>query len=82
MNLPNQIQLFVMPVLQLVFRELPDSAVGAAVRAPGYYPDGREGDVLLVEFNVCGIPSVGLNGGQESACGSCEDRWGGPRLEE
>jgi 2-polyprenyl-6-hydroxyphenyl methylase/3-demethylubiquinone-9 3-methyltransferase len=87
----------------------PDSAVGAIVRAPGDYPDGREGDVLTVEFTVMGIPCVGLNGGpefkhseafsfqvatddqaetdrlwnaiirnggEESACGWCKDKWG------
>ncbi|MES3011059.1 MAG: VOC family protein [Pseudomonadota bacterium] len=87
----------------------PDSAVGATMRAPGDYPDGKEGDVLTVEFTVAGIPCVGLNGGphfkhnesfsfqiatddqaetdrlwnaivsnggQESACGWCKDRWG------
>jgi predicted 3-demethylubiquinone-9 3-methyltransferase (glyoxalase superfamily) len=87
----------------------PGSAVGRTIRAPGDYPDGKEGDVLLVEFTVCGIPCVGLNGGpaftpneafsfqiatddqaetdrlwnaivsnggQESACGWCKDRWG------
>ena len=87
----------------------PDSAVGRTVRAPGDYPDGHEGDVLVVEFTVCGIPFVGLNGGpmftpdeafsiqistedqaetdrlwnaivgnggHESACGWCKDRWG------
>ena len=41
----------------------PDSAVGTTLRAPGDYPDGHEGDVLIVEFTVCGIPCVGLNGG-------------------
>lgn len=87
----------------------PDSTVGNVMRAPGDYPDGHEGDVLTVEFTVCGIPCVGLNGGpmfsqseafsfqiatddqaetdrlwdaivdnggQESACGWCKDRWG------
>ena len=87
----------------------PDSAVGAIHRAPGDYPDDSEGDVLLVEFTVVGIPCVGLNGGphfkhseafsfqiatvdqaetdrlwnavvgnggQESDCGWCKDRWG------
>lgn len=87
----------------------PDSAVGAVMRAPGEYPDGKQGDVLTVEFTVAGIPCVGLNGGpafkqteafsfqiatddqaetdrlwsaivgnggQESACGWCKDRWG------
>ena len=87
----------------------PDSKVGAVHRAPGDYPDGKEGDVLTVEFTVCGIPCIGLNGGpafkhseafsfqiatddqaetdrlwnaivknggQESACGWCKDKWG------
>lgn len=87
----------------------PDSAVTAIRRAPGDYPSGKEGDVLTVEFTVCGIPCMGLNGGpafkhdeafsfqiatddqeetdrywnaimgnggQESACGWCKDKWG------
>jgi 2-polyprenyl-6-hydroxyphenyl methylase/3-demethylubiquinone-9 3-methyltransferase len=87
----------------------PDSAVGAVVRAPGDYPDGKQGDVLVVEFTVAGIPCIGLNGGpaikhneafsfqiatdtqeetdrywnaivgnggQESECGWCKDKWG------
>jgi 2-polyprenyl-6-hydroxyphenyl methylase/3-demethylubiquinone-9 3-methyltransferase len=41
----------------------PDSAVGAIVRAPGDYPAGKQGDVLVVEFTVLGIPCMGLNGG-------------------
>jgi len=44
-------------------RTFPDSAVGAILRAPGDYPDGQQGDVLVVEFTVAGIPCVGLNGG-------------------
>lgn len=87
----------------------PDSKIGAVHRAPGDFPSGTEGDVLTVEFTVCGIPCLGLNGGpaftpdeafsiqvytddqaetdrlwdavvgnggQESACGWCKDRWG------
>ena len=87
----------------------PDSKMGAVHRAPGDYPSGQEGDVLTVEFNVAGIPCVGLNGGpvfthnesfsfqiatddqeetdrlwnaivgnggQESECGWCKDKWG------
>lgn len=41
----------------------PDSAVGAIHRAPGDYPDGQQGDVLVVEFTVLGLPWMGLNGG-------------------
>jgi predicted 3-demethylubiquinone-9 3-methyltransferase (glyoxalase superfamily) len=37
--------------------------VGAIWRAPGDYPSGQEGDVLVVEFTVAGIPCIGLNGG-------------------
>jgi 2-polyprenyl-6-hydroxyphenyl methylase/3-demethylubiquinone-9 3-methyltransferase len=87
----------------------PDSAVTAVFRAPGDYPEGKQGNVLTVEFTVAGIPCLGLNGGpqikhseafsfqiatddqaetdrlwnavvgnggQESACGWCKDRWG------
>ncbi len=90
-------------------RTFPDSAIGPVHHAPGDYPDGRQGDVLLVEFTVAGIPCIGLNGGphfkhseafsfqiatddqaetdrlwdaivgnggQESECGWCKDRWG------
>ena len=41
----------------------PDSAVGAVHRAPGDYPAGKQGDELMVEFTVMGIPCIGLNGG-------------------
>ena len=41
----------------------PDSHVGAVHRAPGDYPDGKQGDPLTVEFTVVGIPCIGLNGG-------------------
>ncbi|OEC94673.1 MULTISPECIES: VOC family protein [unclassified Rhizobium] len=87
----------------------PDSAMGAVIRAPGNYPEGKQGDVLVVEFTVAGVSCVGLNGGpvfkhneafsfqiytedqeetdrywnaivgnggQESECGWCKDKWG------
>lgn len=41
----------------------PDSTVGQVTRAPGDYPSGQEGDVLVVEFTVCGVSCIGLNGG-------------------
>ena len=44
-------------------RTFPDSAVGAVLRAPSDYPSGKAGDVLTVEFTVCGVACVGLNGG-------------------
>jgi predicted 3-demethylubiquinone-9 3-methyltransferase (glyoxalase superfamily) len=40
-----------------------DSAVGDIMYAPGDNPSGKKGDILTVEFTVCGIPCVGLNGG-------------------
>jgi 2-polyprenyl-6-hydroxyphenyl methylase/3-demethylubiquinone-9 3-methyltransferase len=90
-------------------KTFPDSAIGAITRAPGDYPDGKEGDVLVVAFTVFGIACIGLNGGpvfkhseafsfqiatddqeetdrywnaivgnggKESDCGWCKDRWG------
>jgi 2-polyprenyl-6-hydroxyphenyl methylase/3-demethylubiquinone-9 3-methyltransferase len=41
----------------------PDSAVGAVQSAPGDHPNGKQGDVLVVEFTVLGIPCIGINGG-------------------
>ena len=41
----------------------PDSRVDAVHRAPGDYPAGKTGDVLLVEFTLMGRPFTGLNGG-------------------
>lgn len=90
-------------------KTFPDSAVGKIYYAPSNYPDGKEGQVLMVEFTVCGVACVGLNGGdafthseafsflistdsqeetdrywnaivrnggQESHCGWCKDKWG------
>src|SRR6185369_8049911 len=87
----------------------PDSKVTGVHKAPSDFPDGKKGDVLTVEFTVCGIPCVGINGGptfkqseafsfqiatedqeetdrywnaivnnggKESQCGWCKDRWG------
>ncbi|WP_437815274.1 VOC family protein [Sorangium sp. So ce1078] len=44
-------------------RTFPDSAVGAVHRAPSDFPGGKAGRVLTVEFTVCGVPCLGLNGG-------------------
>jgi 2-polyprenyl-6-hydroxyphenyl methylase/3-demethylubiquinone-9 3-methyltransferase len=90
-------------------RTFPDTTVGSVHRAPGDYPSGQEGDALVVEFTVMGIPCFGLNGGpvfkhnesfsfqvatddqeetdrywnaivgnggEESMCGWCKDKWG------
>lgn len=87
----------------------PDSTVGQIHTAPLENPGTQAGDVLMVEFTVCGVPCLGLNGGpafphteafsfqiatdtqeetdrywnaivgnggSESACGWCKDKWG------
>ena len=54
----------------------PDSAVTAVLRSPMDNPGNRAGDVIVVEFTVCGVACMGLNGGRESDCGWCKDRWG------
>ncbi|MDP2882155.1 MAG: VOC family protein [Azonexus sp.] len=48
---------------QFYAETFPDSAVGTILHSPGDYPDGKEGDALVVEFTVMGIPCIGLNGG-------------------
>ncbi len=90
-------------------KTFPDTSVGAVHRARGEFPSGKQGDVLIVEFIVMGIPCIGLNGGpefthneafsfqvatadqaetdrywnaivnnggEESMCGWCKDKWG------
>src|SRR5690349_14621194 len=90
-------------------RTFPDSTVGAVHRAPSEFRGGKAGDVLTVGSTVCGVPCLGLNGGNtfkhseafsfqiatddqaetgrywnaivgnggaESACGWCKDKWG------
>jgi len=41
----------------------PDSKVGAIHRAPSDFPGGKAGQVLTVEFTVCAVACLGLNGG-------------------
>lgn len=48
---------------QFYAKTFPDSSVGAVLKAPSDFPGGKKGDVLTVEFTVCGIPCIGLNGG-------------------
>ena len=87
----------------------PDSSVGAVHLSPADNPGNKAGDVITVDFTVCGIPGMGLNGGPnvkhnwafsfqiatddqdetdrywnaiignggaESQCGWCNDKWG------
>ena len=94
---------------QFYAKTFPNSSVGAVTKAPSDFPGGKEGDDLVVEFTVLGIPCIGLNGGSafkqseafsfqvstkdqaetdrywnaivdnggaESACGWCKDKWG------
>lgn len=48
---------------QFYAKTFPDSAVGKVSRAPSDFPGGKAGAVLTVEFTVCGIPCLGINGG-------------------
>ena len=48
---------------QFYAKTFPDSSVGGVHRAPGDFPSGKQGQVLTVDFTVCGIPCMGLNGG-------------------
>jgi predicted 3-demethylubiquinone-9 3-methyltransferase (glyoxalase superfamily) len=97
------------PAARFYAATFPDSAVTGVYRAPSDFPSGKKGDVLTVEFTVCGVPCIGLNGGtaykhseafsfqiatddqaetdrywnaivgnggQESVCGWCKDKWG------
>ncbi len=42
----------------------PDSQVLAVHPAPGNFPGGQKGQVLTVDFTVCGVRCMGLNGGR------------------
>jgi 2-polyprenyl-6-hydroxyphenyl methylase/3-demethylubiquinone-9 3-methyltransferase len=90
-------------------KTFPNSTVTAVHKAPGDFPDGKQGQALTVDFTVVGVPCVGLNGGPmfkhneafsfqiltedqaetdrywnaivgnggvESQCGWCKDKWG------
>lgn len=43
----------------------PDSSVDSIERAPGDYPSGKAGDVLVVTATILGMPFMLLNGGPE-----------------
>jgi predicted 3-demethylubiquinone-9 3-methyltransferase (glyoxalase superfamily) len=46
-------------------KTFPHSKVGKVYRAPGDYPSGKQGQILMVEFTVLGLPCIGLNGGPQ-----------------
>jgi len=41
----------------------PDSEIRSVFKAPSDFPGRSKDDVLTVDFTVCGIPCIGLNGG-------------------
>ena len=43
----------------------PDSHIDSIERAPGDYPSGKAGDVLVVTATILGMPFMLLNGGPE-----------------
>ena len=64
-------------------KTFPDSSVGKVHKAPTDYPSGKAGDVLMVEFTTDDQKetdkywnAIVENGGQESDCGWCKDKWG------
>lgn len=44
-------------------KTFPASRIRGVQYAPADYPDGKQGDALVVEFTVLGIDCVGINGG-------------------
>ena len=87
----------------------PDSRIDSIDRAPGDYPSGKAGDVLVIQATILGMPfmllnggpefkfdeavsfqvetedqeetdrywnAITKNGGEESVCGWCKDRFG------
>ena len=43
----------------------PESRIDHIARAPGDYPSGKEGDVLVVTMTILGMPFILLNGGSQ-----------------
>src|SRR5262245_25687968 len=48
---------------QFYAKTFPNSSVDSVHKAPSNFPGGKAGQVLTVQFTVCGIPCMGLNGG-------------------
>jgi len=48
-------------------RTFPGSSVGAVRRAPGDYPNGKQGDALVVEFTLLACPASGSTAGRRSS---------------
>ncbi len=48
---------------QFYAQTFPDSHVTAIHHAPADFPGGKKGQVLTVNFTVCGVACMGLNGG-------------------
>jgi predicted 3-demethylubiquinone-9 3-methyltransferase (glyoxalase superfamily) len=46
-------------------KTFPNSKVGTIYKAPDNFPGGKKGQILTVEFTVCGIPCVAINGGPQ-----------------
>jgi predicted 3-demethylubiquinone-9 3-methyltransferase (glyoxalase superfamily) len=46
-------------------KTFPDSCIDSIERAPGDYPSGKAGDVLVITMTILGMPFMLLNGGPE-----------------
>ena len=59
---------------------IPDSSVGAVLRAPGDFPDGKAFSFQIATDDQAETDrlwnAIVDNGGEESACGWCKDKWG------
>lgn len=49
---------------------LPESGIDSVMRAPGPYPSGEPGDVLLIDFHLGGQKFQALNGGSPADYGT------------
>lgn len=58
------------PATQFYVSLLPDSGVDHVMRAPGPYPSGEPGDVLLIDFHLGAQKFQALNGGTPADYGT------------